>query len=116
MQGGCPAFAEGLAPGLQVNQSLTKLDMSGNKMFTHEDEDNAGINALAKALTVNSSLMDFNLAGNEIWEREIAEILASALDSNNGLTALDLSSNSIPSECVEVMQRTCGRKRIELAF
>jgi hypothetical protein len=98
-----------------VNQSLTKLDMSGNEMFD-EDEDNAGFNALAKALKVNSCLMDFNLAGNNIWEQESTEILVSALDGNNGLTALDLSSNSIPSECAEAIRRTCGRKRIELAL
>jgi hypothetical protein len=84
-----------------------------------DDEDNAGFNALAKALKVNSCLMDFNLAGNNIWTQESAQILVSALDGNNGLTALDLSNHtpySIPSECVEAIRCTCGRKRIELAL
>lgn len=71
---------------LQSNTSLTKLDLSGNKIYFLE--------GLCNSLQKNSSLTELNLSGNEISS---VKCFCDVLKYNSTLTSLNLSDNNIQS-------------------
>ena len=77
-----------VARALQSNRSLTRLNLSNNRL-----SNGAGI-ALAEALRLNHTLTHANLAGNLLTDAA-AVTLAASLASHAVLTRLDLGRNTI---------------------
>ncbi len=81
-----PEGAKELAGVLQVNKTITELDLHGNHIS------NQGAKALAVALEVNKTVTKLKIGHNKIWDQG-ALLLAHALKVNTTITELDLSDN-----------------------
>ena len=82
---------EALATMLQVNNTLTHLDLSGNYLFL-------GSSNIFSALEHNTTLLYLNLSNTRLNYITWAA-LVTMLQINKTLTHLDLSANSIPGSC-----------------
>jgi hypothetical protein len=87
-----PGCAILLAPDMEANGSLSKLDLSGNKCFGYKDK--TAIKALAGAIKA-SSISDLNLAGNDASAGD-APILAEAIQAMGSLSKLKMGKYELP--------------------
>ena len=85
-----PDTAKSLTKMLQVNKSLTHLDLSSNKKFS-----DPGARCIFKGLEHNTSLTYLNLSNTGITatDPETGMSLTKMLQENKSLTHLDLSEN-----------------------
>ena len=93
-----PDTATSLIKMLQVNKSLTHLDLSSNRSLSLE------AHCFFKGLQYNTSLVDLNLSqtGITATDPDTATSLIKMLQVNKSLTHLDLSSNrslSLEAHC-----------------
>lgn len=118
-----PKGAKVLAGVLKVNETLTSLDLEGNPIMPQ------GAIVLAEALEVNKALISLNLGNNSLGAdsmilvghsipgrksqfysslndvKGFAVALAKALQENRTLTSLNLESNHIKDESIEVLAK-----------
>ena len=91
----CTRFAatedttQALTTMLQVNKTLTHLDLSLNLKFS-----DAGAYCVSQGLKHNTSLVHLNLSCTGITDKG-AEYIAQTIESNSYLQTLDISSNKI---------------------
>jgi len=85
-----------LAETLKTNNTLTAINLSGNKIGSE------GTRALAEALKTNTTLTSINLEINQIGT-EGTRALAEALKTNNTLTSIDLRYNQIGPEGTQAL-------------
>ena len=85
-----PDTARSLTKMLQMNKSLTHLDLSSNETFS-----DSGARCIFKGLLYNSSLICLNISntGMTATDPDTATYLTKMLEENKSLTHLDLSSN-----------------------
>ena len=83
--------ASSLAKALEVNNSVTAIDLSRNQIG------NPGAASLAKALEVNKNLLTIDLYCNHIGESGIS-LLGKALEVNKTITEISLGDNRIGAE------------------
>lgn len=99
-RGDGPGFVQELAIGLGINEALTRLDVSSNKMITNETG-----KALGRALAQNKTLTVLDLSSN-MWERRhyyptcaegdgFARDIALGLHANETLVSVNLLYNRI---------------------
>ena len=83
--------ARSLAKMLQVNKSLTHLDLSKNTLS------DSGARCIFECLQHNTTLFDLNVShtGIEVKNPDTARSLTKMLQLNKSLTHLDLSKNSL---------------------
>jgi hypothetical protein len=92
-------YAEGgeaLAAGLQGNQGITELNISSNNLGWKDrfgKVDMSGVIALANAIPDMGALLVLNLASNNLFAEGI-ELLAEALKGNQIMTELNVSDNA----------------------
>eukprot|EP01127_Copromyxa_protea_P006266 TRINITY_DN1607_c0_g1_i1.p1 TRINITY_DN1607_c0_g1~~TRINITY_DN1607_c0_g1_i1.p1 ORF type:complete len:217 (+),score=23.43 TRINITY_DN1607_c0_g1_i1:646-1296(+) len=80
-----------ICEALKVNNTLTKLRLSGKKL---SDESSR---LISEALKVNKSLKDLDLSNNRILDEGLKSI-CEALKVNNNLTSIDLSCIAFENE------------------
>jgi len=85
-----------LAETLKTNNTLTAINLSGNKIGSE------GTRALAEALKTNTTLTSIDLNENPISAKG-AQALAEALKTNITLTSIDLSYNQIGSDGAQAL-------------
>jgi Ran GTPase-activating protein (RanGAP) involved in mRNA processing and transport len=83
-----PEGASALAEALQVNTTVTNIDLDDNRIGAE------GASEFAEALKVNTSLMDISLSWNDIGAEGVLA-LADALKVNTSVTNINLSKNGI---------------------
>ena len=81
--------AQALTTMLQVNKTLTHLDLSHNEKFS-----DSGAYCVFQGLQDNTTLVYLNLSSTEITDKG-AEYIAQAIESNRSLQTLDISKNRI---------------------
>ncbi|KAJ1621288.1 hypothetical protein T492DRAFT_887248 [Pavlovales sp. CCMP2436] len=81
-----PLLSCAMAEVLSVNQTLTSLSLSSNRIGL------PGAQALAIKLLVNSKLAELNMRSNELDDRAAAQ-LAASIASSTSLTRVDFSYN-----------------------
>ena len=94
--------AQTLTTMLQVNKTLTHLDLSQNHTFS-----DSGAYIVCQGLQHNTSLVYLNLSNTGITDKG-AEYVAQALESNCSLEKLDISRNQISDRgfaCIAKSQR-----------
>ena len=84
-----PDTAKSLAKMLQVNKSLTHLDLSCKETYIPANH-NFIISLIFSALEHNTTLLHLVLRCREIWKHD-AECIAQALKSNQSLLTIDIS-------------------------
>ena len=96
--------AEGItaiADAMRVNGALTKLSLARNKL------EEAGTKAICEALEQNTTLKELDISGDchcsNTGGSAGAKHVAKMLRVNDGLTALDLSSNDLKDEGVRAV-------------
>ncbi|XP_068745832.1 NLR family CARD domain-containing protein 3-like [Montipora capricornis] len=97
-----PSSASALARALEVNSTLTYLNLSGNKIG------DSGAAALAKAMEFNSTLTSLALFNCKIGDSG-AVALAKAVERNSTLTQLDLSGNEIADSGAAALAKAVER-------
>ena len=85
-----PDTARSLTKMLQVNKSLTYLDLSSNETFS-----DLGVQCIFKGLELNATLFTLNLrkTGITTTDPDTARSLTKMINENKSLTHLDLSRN-----------------------
>ncbi|XP_068745827.1 NLR family CARD domain-containing protein 3-like isoform X2 [Montipora capricornis] len=121
-----PSCASALATALEINSTLTYLNLSDNEIgdsgavalakamefnstltflaLSYCKIGDSGAVALARAMEFNSSLTELNLGLNEIGDSG-AGALAKAMERNSTLTELDLFENNISSFGAEALAK-----------
>ena len=103
--------AAAIAQALASNSSLTKLDLSSNRLG------NIGAASIAQALSFNSSLTTLDLRSNRLGNLGAASI-SQALSSNSTLTELNLYSNEIGNKgataIAEAISINCSLTTLDL--
>ena len=88
-----------LAKGLELNDTLEKLDISFNNI-----NDDRAVIFLGKALQKNKTLKTLDMRYNHIG-KEGAEALVSCIEANKSLTRLHMDANNIGIEAAEGFMR-----------
>ena len=104
------ASAVVIASLISVNGGLTKLSLAVNRLGEE------GTKAICKALEQNTTLKELDISHSEIGGSAGAKDVAKMVGVNGGLTALNLSSNSLKDEGVNaVCEAIQSNKETKLA-
>ena len=97
-----PDTARSLTKMLQVNKSLTHLDLSQNKFSTHY---------IFEGFQHNTTLVNLNLSSTGIMatDPDTARSLTKMLRKNKSLTRLDLSQNNLSDSVVQCISENLKR-------
>ena len=99
-----------IASLISVNGGLTKLSLAVNRLGEE------GTKAICKALEQNTTLKELDISHSEIGGSAGAKDVAKMVGVNGGLTALNLSSNSLNDEGVNaVCEAIQSNKETKLA-
>ena len=96
-----------LAKALEVNASLTSLDLGWNQISPE------GGTAVAEALKVNASLTSLDIYDTQIGN-EGAKSLADALRVNASLTTANLLRNNLDAESAALLASAAKERRVSL--
>jgi hypothetical protein len=99
---------------LQDSGSLSKLDISGNRICGLDERGNGTYDASGLAALTNSigNLKELNISNNSL-KAEGAKVLVPALEANGPLVSLDISDNNIGNEQEAKIKQICAGKSIK---
>ena len=111
LRSGCATL---LAPELNANGALVKLDISNNLEMGGCHHTGPEFAAAVATMLESSSITDLNISCNCLQNPKCSEVIAPALGANGVLASLNISGNRISSDQKATIKKIYAEKSIKM--